>query len=148
MSKFKKSQQPNSASFMRRVVGSVYPTHHPILYGKPRSNDAEPPLLVTEDEILTIAKRLRNNKAPGIDGIPNRALKEAKTIKPRLFAKMYNACIIEKILPDPWKIQRLVLLSKPKQPPDEPSSYRPLCMPDTIGKLYESIVRNRLELGV
>ena len=27
-------------------------------------------------------------------------------------------------------------------------SYRPLCMLDTIGKVYESIVRNRLELAI
>ncbi|CAB0030936.1 unnamed protein product, partial [Trichogramma brassicae] len=45
-----------------------------------------------------------------------------------------------------WKRQRLVLLPKPGKPPDEPSSYRPLCMLDTAGKILERIIRDRLEV--
>lgn len=61
---------------MRRVVGSLFPTHYLISNVKPRDEAAEPPLLITEDEILTPAKRIRNNQAPGIDGIPNKALRK------------------------------------------------------------------------
>ncbi len=148
MSKFKNMpQQPKNASFMRKVVDALFPTHETMSYAM-RNDVTEPPLLVTQEELLAIAKRIKNSKAPGIDGIPNRALKEAMTLRPSLFVKMYNACILEGVFPDPWKVQRLVLLPKPKKPPEEPSSYRPLCMLDTIGKVYESIVRNRLELAI
>ena len=148
VSKFKNMpQQPKNASFMRKVVDALFPTHETISYAM-RNDVTEPPLLVTQEELLAIAKRIKNSKAPGIDGIPNRALKEAMTLRPSLFVKMYNACILEGVFPDPWKVQRLVLLPKPKKPPEEPSSYRPLCMLDTIGKVYESIVRNRLELAI
>ncbi|CAB0033685.1 unnamed protein product, partial [Trichogramma brassicae] len=44
-----------------------------------------------------------------------------------------------------WKRQRLVPLPKPGKPPDEPSSYRPLCMLDTAGKILERIICDRLE---
>ncbi|CAB0038342.1 unnamed protein product, partial [Trichogramma brassicae] len=44
-----------------------------------------------------------------------------------------------------WKRQRLVLLPKPGKPPEEPSSYRPLCMLDTAGKILERIICDRLE---
>ncbi|CAB0041824.1 unnamed protein product [Trichogramma brassicae] len=41
--------------------------------------------------------------------------------------------------------QRLVLLPKPGKPPEEPSSYRPLCMLDTAGKILERPICDRLE---
>nr|AMS38363.1 hypothetical protein [Bactrocera tryoni] len=149
MSRFKnKQQQPKDASFMGKVVETLFPKHDRISYAKRRNEAAESPPLVTEDELLAIAKKIKNTKAPGLDGIPNRALKEAISSKPQLFAKMYNACIKEEVFPDSWKVQRLVLLPKPKKPPEEPSSYRPLCMLDTMGKVYESIIRNRLELAI
>ncbi|CAB0039506.1 unnamed protein product [Trichogramma brassicae] len=50
------------------------------------------------------------------------------------------------VFPSGWKRQRLVLLPKPGKPPDEPSSYRPLCMLDTAGKILERIICDRLEL--
>lgn len=65
-------------------------------------------------------RKIKNkNKAPGINGMPNRAIQEAMTSKPTLFVKMHNASIKAAVFSDPWKIHRLVLLSKPKKPPEE-----------------------------
>lgn len=74
----------------------------------------------------------KNDKATRMDGIPNTSLKEVTTLKPYLFAKMYNACIKEEVFPDTWKLPRLVLLPKPKKTTDEPLLYRPLCILDTM----------------
>ncbi|CAB0029846.1 unnamed protein product [Trichogramma brassicae] len=49
------------------------------------------------------------------------------------------------VFPPVWKRQRLVLISKPGKPTDEPSLYRPLCMLDTAGKILERIICDRLE---
>ena len=46
--------------------------------------------------------------------------------------------------PDRWKIQKLVLLPKPGKPPGYPASYRPICLLDTVGKLLERLILNRL----
>ncbi|CAB0038178.1 unnamed protein product [Trichogramma brassicae] len=51
----------------------------------------------------------------------------------------------EGCFPARWKRQRLVLMLKPGKPAFEPSSYRPLCMLDTAGKLLERIIADRLE---
>ncbi|GBP72848.1 hypothetical protein EVAR_48832_1 [Eumeta japonica] len=45
-----------------------------------------------------------------------------------------------------WKQQRLV--PKGKKPPEEPSSYRPLCMLDTAGKIFERIIHQRIDAVV
>ncbi|CAB0040907.1 unnamed protein product [Trichogramma brassicae] len=54
-------------------------------------------------------------------------------------------CLETGVFPSSCKRQRLVLLPKPGKPPDEPSSYRPLCMLDTAGKILERIICDRLE---
>ncbi len=90
----------------------------------------------------------RGLKAPGLDGVPNVALKVAIKAVPELFLDMYNACFQEGTFPAKWKQQRLVLLPKWKKPADEPSSYRPLCMLDTAGKILERIIHRRIEAAV
>ena len=91
MSKFKnKTQNPKNASFKKNIVETLFPKYHPITCAKPRTEVVEPPLLVSEDEVLAIAGKIIISKAPGIDGIPNRAFKEAMILKPNVFAKMYN----------------------------------------------------------
>ncbi|XP_046681483.1 uncharacterized protein LOC124368252 [Homalodisca vitripennis] len=100
---------------------------------------------VTENELMAACDRIGNNKAPGLDGIPNITLK--KTIKAllKLFLETYDSCPREGTFPRKWKQQRLVLLPKGKKPPDEPLSYRPLCMLDTVGKILERIIHKRVE---
>ena len=83
---------------MKNIVETLFPKHQLITYAKPGTEVVEPPLLVSEEEVLAIA-------APGIDGIPNRVLKEAMILNPNAFAKRYNAFIKEEIFPDPWKVQ-------------------------------------------
>ncbi|GBP95722.1 hypothetical protein EVAR_70150_1 [Eumeta japonica] len=37
---------------------------------------------------------------------------------------------------------------KEKKPPEEPSSYRPLCILDTAVKIFERIIHQRIEVAV
>ena len=39
-----------------------------------------------------------------------------------------------------WKKQRLVLLGKGNKPLGDASSYRPICLLDTMGKLMEEMI--------
>ncbi|CAB0039391.1 unnamed protein product [Trichogramma brassicae] len=87
----------------------------------------------------------KERSAPGPDGVPNMALKLAVATRPDIFLRVYTMCLETGVFPSGWKRQRLVLLPKPGKPPDEPSSYRPLCMLDTAGKILERIICDRLE---
>lgn len=46
--------------------------------------------------------------------------------------------------PNDWKVSRSVLLKKPDKPPESLTSFRPICLLNTIGKLLERIIANRL----
>ena len=48
---------------------------------------------------------------------------------------IYNSCLTEGTFPPIWKRQRLVLIPKKGKPNEDPSSYRPLCMLDTVEKI-------------
>ena len=56
---------------------------------------------------------------------------------------MYNAYNAEI-----WKKQWLVLIRRGKGDPEDPSTYRPLCMLDTSGKLLERIFKPRLSAAI
>ncbi|XP_015119539.1 uncharacterized protein LOC107042850 [Diachasma alloeum] len=78
---------------------------------------------VTEEYLKEACGRVGNTEAPGLDGIPNIALKGAINAAPGQFLDG-------------------------EKPPDEPSSDRPLCVPDTAGKINESIMHQRIEAVV
>lgn len=60
-------------------------------------------------------------------------------------ASVLNNCLRSGCFPRRWKEARLVLTRKPGKPLEVPSSYRPLSMVNTIGKLFERVVKRRLE---
>ena len=105
-----------------------------------RDEDIPP---ISREELLGANNRVGNNKAPGMDNIPNVVLKTAIKAAPEIF--LDNTCLAEGIFPERWKRQRLVLLPKNNKPPDDPSSYRPLCMLNTPGKILERFIFNRIE---
>ncbi|CAB0031599.1 unnamed protein product [Trichogramma brassicae] len=96
-------------------------------------------------ELRGACRRIKNHTAPGPDGVPNSAIKFAIDAHPDIFMQVYTVCLRTGVFPACWKRQRLVLLPKPGKPPEEPSSYRPLCMLDTAGKILERIICDRLE---
>ncbi|CAB0029769.1 unnamed protein product [Trichogramma brassicae] len=136
---------PSSPSLVRRIVAALFPRvpDEPALLPPPQAGAIVP--AVTLEELRGACRRINDHTAPGPDGVPNSALKIAIDTRPDIFLQVYTACLRTGVFPACWKRQRLVLLPKPGKPPEEPSSYRPLCMLDTAGKILERIICDRLE---
>ncbi|KAL4083112.1 hypothetical protein QTP88_028442 [Uroleucon formosanum] len=97
-------------------------------------------------ELAQACKRLPPGKATGPDGIPNEVLAKVFLRKPNILLSVYNNCLANTTFPSRWKESRLVLLHKgPSKPTTEPSSYRPLYMLDSSGKLLERLILARLD---
>ena len=60
-------------------------------------------------------------------------------------AESLNSCLREGRFFVDWKKQRLVLLRKGNKPLGVASSYRPICLLDTTGKLLEELILQRLQ---
>lgn len=131
-----------SSEEMERTIDTLFPSHPP---RKPDADiEVEDIPYFTSEELTRAAATMKNRKAPGPDGIPAEAIKEAALRFPRLMLNMYNSCIETGIFSQRWKRQRLVLIDKGKGGPRKPNSFRPLCMLDTAGKLLEKMLKPRL----
>ena len=127
------------------IVKGLFPQHEPMTWPQQQRNqpdiNSRP---VSTEELIAATKKMKANKAPGPDGIPNIALKTAIMAHPEMVRATMQRCIDEGHFPEIWKKQKLVLLPKPGKPPGDTSSYRPICLLDTLGKLLETIILNRL----
>ena len=101
--------------------------------------------LFTHEELRRAGRRLAAHTAPRIDGMPNEILKEVIAVYPEILLEAFNFCLWERRFFDEWKRQRLVLLRKEEKPLEDAPSYRSICLLDTMGKLLEEMILQRLQ---
>lgn len=94
-------------------------------------------------ELLSVLKGLKSNKAPGNDGIPYEFYKFA----PRRFLQeilvVFNKIFLHENVPTSFKKSILIPLFK-KGDINLASNYRGLSLLDTIGKIFNSVLLNRI----
>jgi hypothetical protein len=98
------------------------------------------PKLTDPEEVQEIIRGLRGIKAPDPNGISNRALKHLPQRAVSLLVLILNSILLTHHFSTAWKHARMISILKPGKDPALPSSYRPISLPDTIGKLFESKV--------
>lgn len=136
---------------MDRIVGGLFPTHPEQVWEEDQDMDAEVPVVSGRELALAISQ-LKTGRAPGPDGVPTEILRAVAAQRPGILLDTFNACLMEGIFPRRWKTARLILIDKRKEKktgdPDSPSSYRPLSLLDTLGKLFEIVLRPRIQQAV
>lgn len=58
----------------------------------------------------------------------------------RLDYRRFTLNMINGVLSDQWKNQRMVMLPKPNNPPEVQSSCCPICLTDPMGEIQESLI--------
>jgi len=105
---------------------------------------ASEPKLTNPEEVQEAIRGLKVSKAPGLNGIPNRTLKHLQQRAVFLLVLIFNAILLTDHSPTAWKHARVIYIMKPGKDPALPSSYRPISLLDTIGKLFEKILLARI----
>ena len=106
--------------------------------------------MVRRKELCSLEKleracgRFKANTAPGTAGVPKEILKEVIGAYPEILLEAFNSRLREGRFFVDWKKQRLVLLRKGYKPLGNVSSYRSICLLDTMGKLLEELILQRL----
>lgn len=95
-------------------------------------------------EIIRTIKRIKNQKAPGPDGVPGAIIKLVGDELSEPLAHIFTECLKVGRFPDQWKEASLVLLRKKGKPEGSPSAYRPICLLAELGKLMERVIAVRL----
>jgi hypothetical protein len=103
------------------------------------------PSELTEREVLEAIMRIKPNKAPGPDGIPNRVLQEFAGEAPALLIRLFQAYLNHLVHPDHFKQATTVILRKPgKADYIDLSAYRPIALLNTLGKTLKAVVSQRM----
>lgn len=138
------------SSRIRTIVNDLFPTtsvpHITAYSGRSLGAGALclPTQPISKDEIIEAAKRMKTGKGPGPDGLTAEALKLIAADDPRILLDILNPLLQANLFPKQWKEARLVLIPKPGKNPENSNAYRPICLLNTMGKLYERIILNRI----
>jgi hypothetical protein len=114
-----------------------------VVLGSYFMSPASEPKLTNPDEVHDVIRGLKVSKAPGPNGIPNRVLKHLPQRAVSLLAQIFNAILLTHHFPTMWKHARVISILKPGKDPALPSSYQPISLLDTIGKIFEKILLAR-----
>ena len=100
-------------------------------------------LFVTPVMIANKIKKMKDNKSPGVDGIPPKLLKEIVEQISTPFAKNFNLLLEEGIVPSEWKEANITPLFK-KGSRNKPDNYRPVSLTSVVYKLLDTLIRDHM----
>lgn len=100
---------------------------------------------ISQQELVDIIRyKIKNKKAPGLDKITGEILKQLPGKAAAKLVKIFNAALTLGHIPKPWKVAEVIVIPKAGKPLDLASSYRPISLLSTIGKLFERLYLKRL----
>ena len=97
-------------------------------------------LFVTPEIIAKKIKKMKDNKSPGVDGIPPKLLKEIVEQISTPLAKLFNLSLEQGIVPSEWREANSTTLFK-KESRNKPDNYRPVGLTSVLCKLLEILIR-------
>ena len=137
------------AEVLNEYFSSVFTTEDisslPVPFTKFDGNKSEHlgQLYVTPVMIANKIKKMKDNKSPGVDGIPPKLLKEIVEQISTPLAKLFNLSLEEGIVPSEWKEANITPLFK-KGSRNKPENYRPVSLTSVICKLLETLIRDHM----
>ena len=101
-------------------------------------NDSDLARLISntnKKELITVIKRLKNGKAPGLDRVSNEMIKASFEILKEAYIKLFNFVMTIDIVPSIWGKGLISPIHKSGDPLN-PENYRPICVLRCICKFF------------
>nr|KAG5705434.1 hypothetical protein BaRGS_004561 [Batillaria attramentaria] len=111
-------------------------------------NDGQAPSngdLTLEELWTAIGSLGSQGKATGHDPISYQMIRHFPDRMVKVLLGFYQTCWDSGQIPKAWKKAVVVAIPKDGKPPHLPTSYRPVALTSHLGKVYERLVRDRLE---
>ena len=127
------------AKVLNEYFSSVFTTEDisslPVPFTKFEGNKSEHlgQLFVTPEMIAQKIKKMKDNKSPGVDGIPPKLRKEIVEQISTPLAKLFNLSLEEGIVPSEMKEANIMPLFK-KRSRNKPDNYRPVILTSVVCK--------------
>ena len=100
---------------------------------------------ISDEDILSLIRKLNPNKASGSDGISGQMLKICDTSVVLPLKIIYANILDSSVYPDMWKVADVTLIFK-KEDKQLVKNYRPISLLPICGKIFEKLIFNRLYL--
>ena len=98
----------------------------------------------TKAELIKGLKGLKNNKASSFDQISNEMLKVSGPIISEPLIKLFSCILNSSVYPSAWKYDILHPIHKSSEK-DDPNNFRGILIASCFGKLFTTLLRNRLQ---
>ena len=95
-------------------------------------------------EIDKCIRKLKNSKSPGLDNILNEYIKLTKERMLPLYTTLFNIILNTGNIPEQWLIGIIKPIYKNKGESTDSSNYRPITLLSCLGKLFTSLLSERL----
>ena len=106
-------------------------------------SDCLGPLVVTPELVAKKIKAMKDNKSPGVDGIPPKLLMETVEQISIPLARVFNLSLTEGVVPFEWKEANIIPLFK-KGSRNKSENYRPVSLTSVICKLLERLIKDHM----
>ena len=108
-------------------------------------NDSQRVLIsqFTAEEISNGIKKLKNNKASGLDSISNEMIKSSAPIILPFLVIFFNKILETKEKPDEWSVGIITPLHRSGEI-DDPDNYKEITINSCLSKLFTLLLNNRL----
>ena len=94
-------------------------------------------------ELVRAAKGKRNGAATGLNGLPYTIYKRCRSVM-MVVSQIVRRIWVSKEIPESWAAGYIILISKSDNLKD-PAEFRPIAITPTIGKLFFTIISDRLQ---
>ena len=101
------------------------------------------PLVVTPELVAKKIRAMKDNKSPGVDGIPPKLLMETVDLISIPLARVFNLSLKEGVVPFEWKEANIIPLFK-KGSRNKSENYRPVSLTSVICKLLERLIKDHM----
>ena len=103
-----------------------------------------PPAPFLHEELTTVLRLLRKNRAPGLDNLKAEALILLDYLGENVLLDLLNTCFRTRAVPEEWKQALVVNIYKGKGSESDPANYRPISLLNVLYKIYASMLQKRL----
>ena len=97
-------------------------------------------LQITESDVIEAIRKMNVGGAPGPDCIYPKFIKEMSCFLVRPIITIFRKSLLTGQVPKMWRNGIIVPIYKNYMKPEDPSSYRPVCLTSVVCKLFERII--------
>ena len=102
---------------------------------------------INEETYFNMLQKTRNT-SPGIDHITYNVIKQLRYEIHEHIIKIYNYCLQHAYYPREWKQGTIITIPKPNTNHKKPANYRPITLLPVLGKMFEKIIKERIEESI